>query len=98
MLDSCRDTTATEAAPLGEKKAVAGKGRGRLANSAYRTRKHLEPSEVEAIANAARDNRDGARDWLMIVMCYRHGCGWASCASCGGLMCTSRRQPSPCGA
>jgi type 1 fimbriae regulatory protein FimB/type 1 fimbriae regulatory protein FimE len=54
-------------------KTVAGKGKGRLANSAYRTRKHLEPAEVQAIAYAARDNRDGARDWLMIVMTYRHG-------------------------
>jgi type 1 fimbriae regulatory protein FimB/type 1 fimbriae regulatory protein FimE len=57
----------------GEVKTVAGKGKGRLADSAYRTREHFEPGEVQAIAEAARDNRDGARDWLMIVMAYRHG-------------------------
>jgi integrase len=42
-------------------------------NGAYRARKHFEPAEVEAIADAAWGNRDGARDWLMIVMAYRHG-------------------------
>jgi hypothetical protein len=30
-----------------------------LANGAYRTRKYLEPAEVEAIAAAGRDIRDG---------------------------------------
>jgi type 1 fimbriae regulatory protein FimB/type 1 fimbriae regulatory protein FimE len=44
-----------------------------VGNDAYRTRKHLEAAEVEAIADGAPDNRDGARDWLMIVMAYRHG-------------------------
>jgi hypothetical protein len=73
MLKSSSGTTATEAAPAGEMKTVAGKGEGRLANSAYRTRKHLEPAEVQAISEAARENRDGARDWLMILMTYRHG-------------------------
>jgi type 1 fimbriae regulatory protein FimB/type 1 fimbriae regulatory protein FimE len=74
MLNPSSETTVTEAPPTGVKKTVAGgKGRGRLANGAYRTRKHLEPAEVEAIADAAYGNRDGARDWLMIVMAYRHG-------------------------
>jgi integrase len=73
MLDSSSDAAVTEAVPAGEKQTVAGKGKGRLANAAYRTRKHLEPAEVQAIADSARGNREGARDWLMIVMAYRHG-------------------------
>jgi type 1 fimbriae regulatory protein FimB/type 1 fimbriae regulatory protein FimE len=73
MLNPSGETTGTEAAPTGVKQTVAGKGRGRLANEAYRTRKHLEPAEVAAIAEAARSNRDGARDALMILMTYRHG-------------------------
>jgi type 1 fimbriae regulatory protein FimB/type 1 fimbriae regulatory protein FimE len=73
MLNSSSETIVTDTAPTGEKKTVAGKGMGRLANGAYRTRKHLESAEVQAIADAARDNRDGGRNWLMIVMAYRHG-------------------------
>jgi hypothetical protein len=54
-----------------------------LANPAYGTRQHLEPAEVEAIAEAAR--REGIRDWLMIVMTTVTGCGWGSRARCAGL-------------
>lgn len=89
MTNSSDTGEPVEAAPDGEKQTVAarkgpkglkgggdqgGTGRGRRSNKDHgRTRKHLEPSEVEAIAGAARGNRDGARDWLMIMMTYRHG-------------------------
>jgi integrase len=45
----------------------------RLPNSAYRTREHLTPSEVEALIDAAKKNRYGTRDALMILVKYRHG-------------------------
>jgi site-specific recombinase XerD len=45
----------------------------RLPNSAYRTREHLTPSEVEQLLSVARTNRHGHRDALMILVTYRHG-------------------------
>lgn len=38
-----------------------------------RTREYLEPKEVEAVRLAAKDNRHGLRDSLIIAMAYRHG-------------------------
>src|SRR5262245_27207840 len=38
-----------------------------------RTRKHLLPEEVEKLVEAARKNRHGLRDGLMVMMTYRHG-------------------------
>jgi type 1 fimbriae regulatory protein FimB/type 1 fimbriae regulatory protein FimE len=45
----------------------------RAKNSELRTREHLTPSEVEALMEAARDNRYGHRDATMILVAYRHG-------------------------
>ena len=45
----------------------------RLPNSEYRTREHLTATEVEALTDAARKNRYGTRDALMILVAYRHG-------------------------
>jgi integrase len=46
--------------------------RGRLTNAALRTREHLAEHEVERLVEAARRNRHGRRDALMILLAYRH--------------------------
>jgi integrase len=45
----------------------------RVANAALRTREHLTLDEVEALIEAAKANRSGHRDALMILLAYRHG-------------------------
>ena len=45
----------------------------RLANSKYRSREHLTPSEVEKLIEAAKTNRYGHRDTTMLLVAYRHG-------------------------
>jgi type 1 fimbriae regulatory protein FimB/type 1 fimbriae regulatory protein FimE len=45
----------------------------RLKNEVLRTREHLLPAEVDALAKAARSNRHGLRDSIMILMAYQHG-------------------------
>jgi type 1 fimbriae regulatory protein FimB/type 1 fimbriae regulatory protein FimE len=42
-------------------------------NSDVRTREHLTPSEIEKLIEAARGNRNGHRDAIMILIAYRHG-------------------------
>jgi len=56
--------------PDAEKRAV---GPTRLANSEYRSREHLTPSEVEKLIEAAKTNRYGHRDATMLLVAYRHG-------------------------
>src|SRR5262249_46409085 len=56
--------------PHAENRAVAPT---RLANSEYRSREHLTPSEVERLIEAAKTNRYGHRDATMLVVAYRHG-------------------------
>ena len=56
------------------KVAVAGKQVGRPKNAEIRTREHLTPAEVEALASAAaKRGRYGQRDALTIRMAARHG-------------------------
>src|SRR6478672_7075296 len=45
----------------------------RLANSRYRSREHLTPSEVEKLIEAAKTNRHGHRDATMLLVAFRHG-------------------------
>jgi site-specific recombinase XerD len=45
----------------------------RKKNAALRTREYLTADEVEALMQAARDNRHGHRDATMILVAYRHG-------------------------
>jgi integrase len=45
----------------------------RLPNAALRTREHLTQAEVEELVAAARGNRWGQRDALMILLAVRHG-------------------------
>jgi site-specific recombinase XerD len=42
-------------------------------NAELRTREHLTPDEVERLIEAAKSNRHGHRDALMVLMAYRHG-------------------------
>ena len=42
-------------------------------NAAVRTREHLTMEEVERLIEAAKDNRYGQRDALMILLTFRHG-------------------------
>ena len=45
----------------------------RRKNSEVRTREHLTLDEVERVIEAAKDNRYGPRDALMILLTFRHG-------------------------
>jgi integrase len=45
----------------------------RPTNRELRTREYLTEAEVEALVAAARDNRNGHRDGLMILLGFRHG-------------------------
>lgn len=45
----------------------------RQANSAYRTREYLTDREISLLTEAAKANRYGHRDAIMILVCYRHG-------------------------
>ena len=56
--------------PATENRAV---GPTRLANSEYRSREHLTPSEVEQLIEAAKTNRYGHRDATMLLVAFRHG-------------------------
>jgi integrase len=42
-------------------------------NAELRTREHLTPDEVEGLIAAARGNRHGHRDALMVLLAFRHG-------------------------
>ena len=42
-------------------------------NEDLREREHLRPEEIERLIEAARGNRHGDRDALMVLMAYRHG-------------------------
>jgi integrase len=57
-------------APTEVKRTVAPK---RSKNAELRTREHFTPDKVEALIEAARDNRYGYRDTTMILLTYRHG-------------------------
>src|SRR5262245_55660700 len=57
-------------APNSEKRTVAVR---RLPNDSSRAREHLPPQEVKRLIDAARTNKDGPRDGLMILLAYQHG-------------------------
>ena len=48
-------------------------GPTRRANSEYRSREHLTPSEVEQLIETAKTNRYGHRDATMLLVAFRHG-------------------------
>jgi integrase len=56
--------------PTSEKRAVAT---GRRPNADYRKREHLTETEIETLIEAAKSNRYGHRDAIMILVAFRHG-------------------------
>src|SRR5580658_8767769 len=52
---------------------VAKRENRRPKNTELRTREHLTASEVEKLIEAAKANRQGHRDALMVLLSYRHG-------------------------
>jgi integrase len=57
-------------APVTEIRTVTPR---RPKNADLRTREHLTPDEVERLIEAAKRNRHGRRDALMVLLAYRHG-------------------------
>ena len=93
-------------APATENRTVITR---RRKNADLRTREHLTADEVECLIEAAKDNRHGHRDELMVLLTFRHGLragrGLRSALGAGRLQdgdttCPSRQerhagQPSP---
>jgi integrase len=57
-------------APTTENRTVTPR---RRTNADLRTREHLTADEVERLIEAAKDNRYGHRDALMVLLTFRHG-------------------------
>lgn len=57
-------------APITENRTVTPR---RPKNRELRTREHLTVDEVERLIEAAKDNRHGHRDALMVLLAFRHG-------------------------
>jgi hypothetical protein len=57
-------------APITENRTVTPQ---RAPNADLRTREHLTADEVEKLIEAAKANRHGYRDALMVLLAYRHG-------------------------
>ncbi len=57
-------------APATENRTVITR---RRKNAYLRTREHLTADEVERLIEAAKDNRHGHRDGLMVLLTFRHG-------------------------
>jgi site-specific recombinase XerD len=49
------------------------KTRNAIIRGKLRTREHLTPDEVERLIEAAKSNRHGRRDALMVLLAYRRG-------------------------
>jgi integrase len=75
-------------------------------NAELRTREHLTSDEVEKLIEAAKANRHGHRDALMVLLAYRHGLRaaevvdlrWGSRSTSKPRPCTSagpRTAPQP---
>src|SRR5690349_2853241 len=58
-------------APATENRTVRPR---RPKNGELRTREHLTIDEVERLIEAAKANRYGHRDALMVLLAFRHGC------------------------
>ena len=63
-------TTLRLVVPTTENRTV---GPRRPKNAELRTREHLTPDEAELLIEAAKRNRHGQRDGLMVLLAYRHG-------------------------
>jgi site-specific recombinase XerD len=56
--------------PTTEKRTLTPR---RPKNADVRTREHLTKREVDRLIDAVKDNRNGNRDALMVLLTYRHG-------------------------
>lgn len=64
---------AEPATPVRDNRKVKRSMPRRQSNRAVRSREHLTPGEVDALAKAARSGRYGARDAALIETMFRHG-------------------------
>jgi type 1 fimbriae regulatory protein FimB/type 1 fimbriae regulatory protein FimE len=64
-------TTLKLVSPTIEKRTINTPRRPK--NAELRTREHLSEREIGRLIEAARKNREGHRDALMILLAYRHG-------------------------
>jgi site-specific recombinase XerD len=55
------------------KQRNATSSKGRQGNAVYRVREHLTEPEVDKLLVALKRNRYGHRDWLIVLLIYRHG-------------------------
>ena len=63
-----------ETVPTDEMVTVGSGVGGRKTNKELgRDREYLTADEVERLSSAAKRNRHGLRDWLMVILAYRHG-------------------------
>jgi integrase len=67
--------------PATEKRTVTPQ---RPPNAELRTREHLTADEVDKLIDAAKANRHGHRDALMMLLAYRHGLRAAEVWTCDG--------------
>jgi type 1 fimbriae regulatory protein FimB/type 1 fimbriae regulatory protein FimE len=63
----------TASGAAGEERERGGSRGRRASKELGREREHLTPDEIEKLAAAAKRNRHGLRDWLMVILGYRHG-------------------------
>jgi type 1 fimbriae regulatory protein FimB/type 1 fimbriae regulatory protein FimE len=67
-------------------------------NGALRTREHLTIDEVERLIEAAKNNRYGHRDALMVLLAFRHGLRAGEICDLRGSRSTSKPQACMSGA
>src|SRR5690348_1272198 len=76
--------------PTTENRTVAPR---RTKNGELRTREHLTIDEVERLIEAAKDNRHGHRDALMVLLAFRHGLRAGEVVDLSGNRSTSKQPP-----
>jgi hypothetical protein len=69
----------------------------RSKNTELRTREHLTLDEVERLIEAAKSNRHGHRDALMVLLAYGMACERRKSSTYAGSRSTSKRRSLACG-